>query len=191
MEDPSQSLQISAGWDVDRKTLTVLINSAYKVGELGIMTDTQEAPFLRMTEYEVSSLVSSNKMLVASSGEHLVGCVKVDMLEGDVGEWGCLAVHESWQGKGLGSKLVDAAECHLRLKGCTVLQIELLTPSNWLHKHKERLRTWYLKLGYRLKALDDYRASTVTVSEGTLLLGRFLLATDADFTTYQKEVEAR
>ena len=195
------------------KTLTDMINAAYKVGEAGIMVDTAEHPFHRMLLTDVTDLITKESILVAhcrpmasqqqpGTGEEapwrLAGCVKVDVGASTpedkdagqvVGEWGCLCVNEEHQGQGLGSLLVSAAEEHLRtVGGCDTSQLELLTPSNWQHEHKERLRVWYThKLGYELKeGSGKYAESTETIKEGVCLLGRFLLATDSDFTVYRR-----
>jgi len=190
--------------------LTNLINEAYKIGELGIFVDTAENPFLRMTEEDVKELVQKDKLLVLTDNDNaddssnaIIGCIKVDVVQncGDnneikIGEWGCLAVRPACQGLGYGNMLIKAAEKYFREcthdKGiggaCTHAQLELLSPSHWKHDHKERLRNWYTKrLGYKLKdASGDYDKSTVRVKKGELLLGKFELGTDSDFTQYWK-----
>lgn len=139
--------------------------------------------------------------------EALVGCIKVSRVpkfsESDacigeetsdssvIGEWGCLAVALQHQGKGYGRLLIQAAEKHLDSEhSCTHVQLELLSPSRWKHGHKERLRTWYTSpaLGYELAVPGDYDASTQQFAAGTMLAGRFELATDADFTLYRKRL---
>ena len=51
----------------------------------------------------------------------------------------------------------------------------MLTPRNWQHQHKERLRKWYVdKLGYELKLPGDYDASTTRVLSGETLVPREL-----------------
>ena len=186
--------------------LTMLINNAYKVGEAGIMVDNKENPFFRMLEEDVSELVNKENLFVlvsttlsssSSSFEpgDIIGCVKIDKnvdetSEGErVGEWGGLAVHPDYQNKGYGTLLQAAAERALKDAGCIVAQLELLTPSNWEHAHKERLRQWYVeKLGYSLKVPGDYEKSTTSMPKGTRLLERFLLATASDFTVYRRKI---
>ena len=174
--------------------LTALINNAYKVGEAGIMVDTAKHPFHRMLEADVTLLVQDKHLLVLVLATAIIGCVKVKpnietTALGLVGEWGGLAVHPDHQHQGYGSLLHTAAEHCLKEHGCIIAQLELLTPSDWKHDHKERLRRWYVgKLGYQLKVPGDYVNSTSTVPSGTLLLGRFLLTTNADFTIYQRRI---
>ena len=156
-----------------------------------------------------------------------------------MGEWGGLAVGDAHQGRGVASALVSAAEAELRAAGCTLAQLELLTPAHWKHgrrferamgdghyacptapafqrrhaararaplrrgvhlllrffsprhDHKERLRAWYVaRLGYGLQVPGDYMASTTRLPRGTLLLGRFELAVESDFTVYRRRLSA-
>jgi GNAT superfamily N-acetyltransferase len=139
----------------------------------------------------------------------MLGCIKVQVLEerttvedddnvGDypapahhrVGEWGCLAVATLHQRSGLGRLLVSTAEHYLKNElHCSFIQLELLAPSHWEHAHKQMLRCWYTdRLGYALRFTNDYERSTSRLPTGSLLGGKFLLATDADFTCYRKKV---
>ena len=179
-----------------------IINDAYRVGESGILLDTKEDPLQRVTSDDVMNMIESQQLLVlkikedGDQDEVIVGCVKAEMVkqqkdgtEKNIVEWGCLAVAESYQGKGYGNRLVLAVEDYIRttLK-CKTAQLELLAPSSWKHAHKERLRDWYKRLGYTLKVPDDYKASTMSLPTGSVLADRFFLITDADFTCYQKQL---
>jgi len=178
--------------DSDTDRITSILNQAYKIGEHGIIEDSPERPFERATRQNVSEWAAKNMLLVVLSKENNeLGCIKVetysiedsnDPADGQLcGTWGCLAVEQSYQGKGLGRRLVHAAEEFLVKQGCQVIQLELLAPSHWKHTHKERLRTWYTeRLGY------TYEASTTSMKKGTLLAGTFRLATDSAFTNYRK-----
>jgi GNAT superfamily N-acetyltransferase len=174
------------------ETIANIINQAYRVGETGILIDTPGAPLQRATIAEVREMVKRSKLLVLKSSANatIIGCIKVDLLEGGrIGEWGCLAVAADHQGKGYGAILVAAVEFYMKHShSCSVAQLELLAPSNWKHEHKEHLRRWYQRMGYELQVDGDYSASTITLREGSVLGERFRLATQADFTTYQKKL---
>jgi hypothetical protein len=45
---------------------------------------------------------------------------------------------------------VDFAERLMRSRGVATAQLELLVPRDWVHPEKDRLRTWYARLGYRV-----------------------------------------
>ena len=202
---PSLSSDAANAWsiqlaskDSDIERITDILNHAYKIGEKGIIEDSLEHPFNRATRQDVNEWVAKNMLLVLSSRKNNEsGCIKVevnqvsdpaDPAHGQLcGTWGCLAVQQSHQGKGLGRRLVLAAEECLADQGCKVIQLELLAPSHWKHSHKERLREWYTEqLGYELSVPGDYETSTTRMKEGSLLVGRFILATDSDFTNYRK-----
>lgn len=143
---------------------------------------------------DVAQMVSAGNLLVArlrgDDEGHIVGCVKivpdVNGSKDGVGEWGCLAVAMEEQRKGVGSQLIEAAENALRALGCRTAQLELLAPIMWIQEHKEWLRIHYTEnLGYTLKT-GDFDSSTTVFEEGTLLLDRFIMATDVGFTIYNR-----
>jgi GNAT superfamily N-acetyltransferase len=174
------------------RVLTPLINAAYSVGEKGIFIGTEERPFTRVIEEEVRELISAGHFLTVRTLDRttILGCVKTcpDIDEGSIGEWGCLAVADGQLNRGLGSMLVTAAESRLRAAKCCTAQLELLSPIHWRHEHKERLREWYTKIGYKLKVPGDFSSSTVQFKEGTRLMDneRFVLACDANLTAYRR-----
>jgi GNAT superfamily N-acetyltransferase len=189
------------------EAITDIINAAYKVGEKGIIVDSNEHPFHRVAIGDVQKLMREGKLLILTTTDtveeeqrKVVGCVKVeafqvqsldDLLVGQTcGEWGCFAVALAEQHQGHGRRLVQAAESYARKElGCTWLQLELLSPAHERHAHKDMLREWYTaRLGYRLKWLNDHEKSSVRLPKGELLQGIFLLATDADDTIYRKQL---
>jgi GNAT superfamily N-acetyltransferase len=188
------------------EAITDMINAAYKVGENGIIVDSNEHPFHRATIDDVQELMRDGKLLILTTTatskeeEKVLGCVKVEAFQLEdsndpifgqtCGEWGCFAVALAEQHQGHGRRLVQAAEDYARneLK-CTWVQLELLAPAHERHAHKDMLREWYTtRLGYRLKWVNDHDKSSVRLPKGVLLQGIFLLATDADDTTYRKQL---
>jgi GNAT superfamily N-acetyltransferase len=176
----------------DTSDLQRLINACYDEGETGIVC----RPFERLLLSEVEDMCNPTfnskirmLLLIARTQEGvdvMVGCVKVETdVEPGVGEWGCLAIDKAYQGKGLGKHLVSALETHMRESGMHTAQLELLAPSDGTHLHKERLRGWYGRLGYCLKVPGDKDASSTILAKGSCL-GRFVLASDAHFTLFQK-----
>ena len=130
----AQGVKVTRGGPVDVTRLTQMINTVYKKGEEGIISDTAERPFSRFMESDVQGLLDADALLLAcSTAEEVVGCVKLDLgVSQDglpagerVGEWGGLAVGDAHQGRGVASALVSAAEAELRAAGCTLAQLEL------------------------------------------------------------------
>jgi ribosomal protein S18 acetylase RimI-like enzyme len=185
------------------ETLTGIINAAYRVGEKGIIVDSNEHPFHRVTVDDVQKFMRHGKLLILTTTEdqeRVLGCVKVEasqvhhsddpLLGQSVCEWGCFAVALADQHQGHGRRLVHAVESYARKElGCTWLQLELLSPTHERHAHKDVLREWYTtRLGYQLKWVNDHEKSSIRFPKGKLLLGIVRLATDADFTIYRKQL---
>lgn len=217
-------IRLAVPTDPLASVIVPLINQAYQIGERGILVDTDERPFSRVTLADIQDACARNTLYVAviikartetaasttgntTSTSSIVGCIQAKRVDETTGEWGCLAVSVKHQELGIGRKLVQAAEGVLRNSGCQQVQLELLSPTHWKHAHKEMLREWYTqRIGYQLKSCCDcssaptsssdenekeinhYEASTTRLPENSLLGDRFLLATDADFTTYCKKL---
>jgi N-acetylglutamate synthase-like GNAT family acetyltransferase len=172
--------------------LTNIINEAYKIGEAGIMIDTNNQRFIRVTEDDIIEAITDKKILELQQKENgkIIGCIKVTKIHDNIAEWGCLAVAKEYQGMGYGSVLVKAAEEHIyRNLNCHVAQLDLLAPTFWKHIHKERLRGWYQRMGYRL-AKGSYEESTIRLPCHSKLGDSIVMATDVDCTTYTKNLEA-
>jgi ribosomal protein S18 acetylase RimI-like enzyme len=65
--------------------------------------------------------------------------------KGTTGYFGMLSVEPGQQGKGLGRCLIDAAESHLRDRGCAAIEIEVVNL-------REELPPLYEKFGYVVRA---------------------------------------
>jgi ribosomal protein S18 acetylase RimI-like enzyme len=118
----------------DVPTLVPLINEAYLV----------EAPFVggdRTDEAAVRVRLLTGDFLVAvhATGD-IRGCVYVEPRD-ERGYLGMLSVSPAHQGKGLGRKLVTAAETHLAAAGCADVEIEVVS-------ERHGLFPWYERLGY-------------------------------------------
>ena len=173
------------------KQLVEFCNQVYQKGESGILQHTPENPMMRLLIPDAMELIQKEQLLVLwenvlDNGNNVkkqpIGCIKAEVISENIGEWGCLAVHPKYQQKGYARRLVQAAEYHLQHQhGCIRLQLQLLTPVDWVQTHKERLRKWYQdRLNYQpLEFCCEYKTKGDT-------LGPLVFATDAVFTTYAK-----
>lgn len=151
--------------------IVAMINQSYRHGYADILvtehdsdTDVNDdqheahAKFTRTSFDEIVSRLqmcsdsrSARKLLLAfDSRQNCLGCCSVTAPYGEprLGEWGLVCVAMRAQGRGIGSRLVAAAEAHCVLRGCDILQLEFFTTEE--HRYSTRLRTWYYdKLGYR------------------------------------------
>jgi GNAT superfamily N-acetyltransferase len=119
-----------------------LINSAFVVEKFIEGERTDEAEILaRMQNGEFFLGCDESGAVVAS--------VYVE-LRGRRGYFGMLAVDPKRQGNGLGRKMVEAAEEYCRRKGCTEMDLTVLSL-------RPELLPLYRKLGYTESGVDEFR----------------------------------
>jgi GNAT superfamily N-acetyltransferase len=158
--------------------VTDLINEVYAVAEDGLWVEGAT----RTTVDEVAELTRTGQIAVARLGVLVVGCIRVQRLDEETGEFGILAADPAHRGVGVGRELVRFAERRCRAAGLRTMQLELLVPREWTHPTKEFLDGWYTRIGYRV-------ARTGTIDEAYPALAP-LLATPCDFVIYQKDLAA-
>jgi GNAT superfamily N-acetyltransferase len=156
--------------------LTGLINEVYAVAEEGLWADGMS----RTNIEGVTELVRAGQVAVARVRGHIVGCVRVHVLGGGVGEIGMLAVVQSHRSTGVGRELVRFAEQAARAQRCDTTQLELLVPRGWSHPSKEFLAGWYTRIGYA-----PVRAGPIEESHPDLAP---FLATPCDFVVYRRNL---
>jgi GNAT superfamily N-acetyltransferase len=155
-----------------------LINEVYAEAEDGLWVEGAT----RTTVGEVAELTRTGQIAVARLGVLVVGCIRVQRLDEETGEFGLLAADPAHRGIGVGRELVRFAERRCRAAGLGTMQLELLVPREWTHPTKEFLDGWYTRIGYRV-------ARTGTIDEAYPALAP-LLATPCDFVIYQKDLAA-
>jgi len=114
----AMSIRMAAPRDVE--PLTRLINAAFVV----------EKPFIegeRIDPEGARTYIGKGKFLVAEDSTGLAGCVYVE-LRGERGYLGLLGVEPTRQGRGLGRKLMDAAENYFRSAGCRAIDLRIISP---------------------------------------------------------------
>ncbi len=124
---------VRAAGPADVPAIVALVNEAYAV----------EAFFVRgprIAEEDVRQHLESGGFLLAEEPRGLVGCVYVE-LRGARGYFGLLSVAPALQGRGLGRRLVAAAEERLRAAGCR--EVEILVVNL-----RRELLSFYGRLGY-------------------------------------------
>jgi GNAT superfamily N-acetyltransferase len=126
--------------------LVRIINGAYAVGEAGLWLEgtTRTGPD------EIAEAIRSGGVLAAALEGRLVGCAYVRPLDAGTADLGLISTAPDRWGSGVGGELVHSAEELMRSHGVTAMQLELLVPKGWVHPEKERLRSWYTRLGYRV-----------------------------------------
>lgn len=154
--------------------LTDLINGVYAVAEKGLWVDGAS----RTTVERVKELVRAGQIAVARAAGQIVGCLRIQFLDGGVGEFGMLAVIPCSRGTGVGRDLVRFAEQEAHRKRCDTMQLEVLVPRGWSHPSKEFLTDWYTRSGYKLVRIGAIEESYPELAP--------LLATPCDYMIYRK-----
>jgi GNAT superfamily N-acetyltransferase len=156
--------------------LVDLINRVYAEAEKGLWRDGAARTDAR--ESRLSFAPASWPW--ARLNGHLVGAVRIQRLDSDVGEFGMLVASPEYRGIGIGRGLVAFAEDWARQQGLSRMQLELLVPQAWIHPVKEFLHGWYTRIGYR-------KVRTGRLSDAYPEL-QPQLATPCDFAIYHKQL---
>jgi ribosomal protein S18 acetylase RimI-like enzyme len=131
---------------LDAKELNALVNSAYR-GEGSRQGWTTEADLLdgtRIDEAALRELLENPDTVVLkfTEGEKIIGCVELRHEKGKL-YLGMLSVSPTAQGKGIGKRLLTAAEDHARSKSIRSIFMTVISVRN-------ELIDWYVRHGYRL-----------------------------------------
>jgi ribosomal protein S18 acetylase RimI-like enzyme len=116
MEPMPISIRPAAEQDAD--AIARIVNQAYEVERFFVLGD-------RTSAMDVLGHMRKGTLFVAAEGETVVGCVQVE-INGVRGSFGMLAVDRSRQGAGLGRRLIDAAERHIRDAGGRAVDIQVV-----------------------------------------------------------------
>ncbi len=145
-------LSIRAATTGDVVTVVALVESAYR-GESSRAGWTTEADLLdgqRTDAAEVAALVAGGDdgtavVLVAEEGGDagaIVACCAVDGGAAGAAHFGMFAVRPGLQGRGIGRRLVEAAERHAAEQlGAVAMRMEVI-------RQRDELIAWYRRLGY-------------------------------------------
>ena len=126
--------------------LVRIVNAAYAVGESGLWLEGTA----RVGSAEIAEAIRGSGMLAATRDDRLVGCAYVRPLDAGTADLGLVSAAPDQWGSGIGRELVRSAEELMRSRGAMTMQLELLVPKGWVHPQKDRLNSWYSRLGYRV-----------------------------------------
>ena len=121
-------MQIRTAREADAPALAALITLAYRVEDFFVRGD-------RTSPEEVRAKMASGEFLLLEDDEGaLAGCVYVET-RGERGYFGMLSTAPARQRRGLGTRLVAAAEDRCRRAGCRAVEIEVVN-------HRQELPTF-------------------------------------------------
>jgi predicted N-acetyltransferase YhbS len=112
------SMVFRRGIEPDAAAIARIVNEAYEVERFFVLGD-------RTTPEDVVAHMRRGAFLVAVDDGRLVGSVYVET-NGHRGSFGMLAVDPSRQGTGVGRRLIDAAESHIRQAGGRSVEIQVV-----------------------------------------------------------------
>lgn len=125
----------------EAEAITGIINRAYEVEsffKIGYRTDVDE----------IHEFMGRDTFLVAESGGQVVGTVRVSQ-HGREGHFGMLSVEPALKSRGLGRKLVAAAEAWAIARGCGEMTLEVVNL-------RTELFPWYEMLGYTVAGTEPW-----------------------------------
>lgn len=140
------SVRIIAATLEDAAAVNTLVNSAYR-GDSSKQGWTTEADLLdgtRIDELAVAELIAkpNTTILKYMEGNKILGCVELRTEKGKL-YLGMLSVAPNTQGKGIGKKLMAAAEDHAKLNSIHTIFMTVISV-------RKELIDWYVRHGYRL-----------------------------------------
>ena len=119
--------------DDDVPSLTAVINTAFEVERFFKIGD-------RTSADETRARMRHGAFLILEETDQIVAAIFVSA-SGGLGYFGTLSVHPAQQGRGLGARLVKAAEEWCRDRGCSEMEIEIVNL-------RTELPPFYRHLGY-------------------------------------------
>jgi predicted N-acetyltransferase YhbS len=138
-------IRIAAPADIE--ALVRLINAAFTVECFFIEGDRIDAEAVR-------ELMATGQFLVAYADECISGCAYVEPRAGRA-YLGLLSVDPSRQRSGLGSRLVVAAEDHVRASDIGYMDLRIVNL-------RQELPEFYRRLGYRVTGASSFPADVTT-----------------------------
>jgi len=154
--------------------VTHLVNRVYATAEEGLW----RPGTARTTLAEATELIRLGELAVARLNGRIVGAVRIQRLDDEVGEFGMLAADPDHRGIGIGRRLVDFAERLTADRGLRTMRLGLLVPQTWTHPTKTFLDDWYTRIGYRVVRKGSIEEQYPNLAP--------LLATPCDFVIYHK-----
>lgn len=91
--------------------------------------------------------IDQTPTVLAMHDDHAVGFITIEQHFPSSCELHVLGVLPEWHRKGIGRRLLAAAECHVRRTGARFLQVKTLSPRRTC-EHYERTRLWYEAMGF-------------------------------------------
>jgi N-acetylglutamate synthase-like GNAT family acetyltransferase len=140
----SPNIHIRVATMDDRAAMMPAINAAFAIEKFLEGTRTDEA--------RLSEMMESGEFLIAQNASgKIIACAYTES-KGERGYLGMLAVDPAEQGKGLGRVMVDAVEDYCRKRGCSGVDLVVISL-------RSDLPPFYRKLGYVETGTEEFHPS--------------------------------
>lgn len=136
----------------DKENIIPLANQVYYDSEREFWKE----GYYRIDEPAYKEYVENEWLWVGETDEQIVGCVLLKPVDQTTTSFSMLICHPDHRKKGIGKRLVRFVFEEAVRGGYEKMQLELLSPANWVHVEKEFLKTWYGSLGFTLIKEVDF-----------------------------------
>ena len=104
--------------------------------------------YYRIDKKEFNHFIDNKWLYLGEIENELVGCVLMKPVDKITTSFSMLICHPDHRKKGIGKTLVNHVFETAIKNGYQKMQIEILSPLNWVHEEKEFLKTWYCSIGF-------------------------------------------
>ena len=139
-------MNIRLATNQDQKVIISLANQVYYTSEREFWKE----GYYRIDEQEYNHHLNNNLLFVGELENEIVGCILMKQIDKTTTSFSMLICHPNHRKKGIGKTFVNHVLKTAKEKGYQKMQLEILSPLNWVHKEKEFLKSWYSSIGFKL-----------------------------------------
>ena len=136
----------------DKKNLISMVNHVYFSSE----KDFWKEGYYRISEEDFKNYMQMKWLYILEEKQEVLGCVLFKQKKQKTSSFSMLVCHPKHRKKGVGKSLVNYITQKALNDKNEIMQLELLSPKNWVHEEKKFLKEWYTKIGYELKKEVDF-----------------------------------
>ena len=136
----------------DKAIIISLANQVYYSSEKEFWKE----GYYRLNEEEFNDHIKSNSLFIGELENEIVGCILMKQVDSNTSSFSMLICDPKHRKKGIGKTLVNHVLTTAKINGNKKMQLEILSPLNWVHTEKEFLKTWYKSIGFKLIKEVDF-----------------------------------
>ncbi len=136
----------------DKAIIISLANQVYYSSEKEFWKE----GYYRLNEEEFNDHIANNSLFIGELENEIVGCILMKQVDATTSSFSMLICDPKHRKKGIGKTLVNHVLTTAKINGNKKMQLEILSPLNWVHTEKEFLKTWYKSIGFKLIKEVDF-----------------------------------